>query len=291
MYQLYKIAPPFRISGIYSAYEFFWDSEMVFKGESHDFWETVTVLSGQVEVVEDDRYYVLDGGMTVCHAPGEFHRIRSAGGTSPHVLVLTFRHEGELPARLSDGVFILDSSAREELTELFYPLKEFYDDCRRRIKSGEGARGEGPAEVNAVLGLERFLLRLSGLEVTKGSSPASASAREYRALVRTMSESISEGTSIAELAERHHISESYVKKLFRTYAGEGAMSYYARLRVSEIKRLLDSGESVSAVAERLNFSSGAYLSTFFKKQTGLTPGEYAEKNSKKTCKKRNSVLK
>ena len=30
--------------------------------ECHDFWELVTVESGQVEVVEDDRYYVLDGG-------------------------------------------------------------------------------------------------------------------------------------------------------------------------------------------------------------------------------------
>ena len=70
------------------------------------------------------------------------------------------------------------------------------------------------------------------------------------------------------------------QKLFRTYAGEGAMSYYARLRAAEIKRLLDEGRSVAETAELMNFSSSSYLSTFFKKQTGMTPSEYTERNRK-----------
>jgi AraC-like DNA-binding protein len=280
MLDLYNIATPFRITGVYTAYEFSWDSDGVFKGESHDFWELVTVISGQLEVVEDDRYYVLESGMTVCHAPGEFHRLKSAGGTSPRFLVLTFGHDGRLPERLREGVFTLDKKEQNEFLELFYILESFYKESRARARRGEASSKYGNAEVCAILELGLFLLRLSESDVSRGVGEMSESAREYRRLVRSMTENTNENLSLSQLSERHHISESYIKKLFRTYAGEGAMSYYARLRTAEIKRLLDEGRSVAETAELMNFSSSSYLSTFFKKQTGMTPSEYTERNRK-----------
>lgn len=270
----YNIDPPFRIKGLYTAIENRWNSEMAFNGESHDFWELVTVLSGQVEAVEDDRYYILDEGMMICHAPGEFHRIRSAGGTSPHFTVVTFRHEGELPPHLCDGAFCLDGDMMSEYMKIFLPLREFYSRARLAFKSGNAPPLACEAEIDSILGLEQFLLRLSRLDISEGERSMSASAREYRDLVRIMTERVRDNLSLAELASLRYISVSYVKKLFRTYAGEGAMSYYARLRVNEIKSLFDSGESATSVAELMNFSSGAYLSSFFKKHTGITPGDY-----------------
>ena len=60
----------FQITGIYTAFEYHWESDYVFSGESHDFWELVLILEGTVEVVEDDKVYKLDPGMMICHAPG-----------------------------------------------------------------------------------------------------------------------------------------------------------------------------------------------------------------------------
>ena len=273
----YDIAPPFRIKGIYTAFEMSWDSEGDFRGESHDFWELVTVLSGQVEVVEDDRYYVLDGGMMVCHAPGEFHRIRSAGGTSPHFLVLTFEHEGELPKRLTEGIFTLSEEDRESYLSLFLVFRDLYTASVAARRTGAEPPAATEREWGAVFRLESFLLSLSSEHVSEEPRSMSASAQEYRELVRIMSDRVGESLTLSDLASERHISESYVKKLFRTYAGESAMSYYSRLRIREIKLLLDGGESVTAVAEKMNFSSPAYLSTFFKKHTGHTPSEYVGK--------------
>ncbi len=281
MHRCLNIDIPFRIKGIYTAYDNHWESDHVFHGESHDFWELVTVLSGQVEIVEDDNCYVLGGGMMVCHAPGEFHRIKSAGGTSPHFLVVTFRHEGELPHRLCDGVFNLDGASVEEYLQIFDPIREFYQDSVAGIKRGDTPRAAGFAECESVLRLEHFLLRLSRMDVSEGTRSMSVSAREYRSLVRIMTERVRENISLSDLAKTRHISESYVKKLFRTYAGEGFSCYYARLRIVEIRRLFDLGESVSSVAEVMNFSSSAYLSAFFKKHTGATPSEYIEKTARK----------
>ena len=100
------------------------------------------------------------------------------------------------------------------------------------------------------------------------------SAAEYRDLVRTLRQCVRENLTLKDLSERHHISESYIKKLFRTYAGEGAMTYYNRLRIREIRSLLDEGHTAAAIAECMNFSSVAYLSYFFKNQTGSNMREY-----------------
>lgn len=268
---------PFRIKGIYTAYDNHWDSSGVFQGESHDFWELVTVLSGQVEIVEDDNCYVLGGGMMICHAPDEFHRIKSAGGTSPRFLVMTFRHEGELPCGLRDGVFNLDSGLVEEYLRIFDPIREFYQNSTSDIKRGCTPRSAGFAERESVLHLEHFLLRLSQMDASEENRSMSVSAREYRSLVRVLGDRVFDNITLSELARERHISESYVKKLFRTYAGEGFTCYYSRLRIGEIRRLFDAGESVSSVAEMMNFSSCAYLSAFFKKHTGMTPSTYIEK--------------
>jgi len=53
MLDCFNINIPFGIKGIYTALDFHWESDKTFGGERHDFWEIVTVLAGQVEVVED----------------------------------------------------------------------------------------------------------------------------------------------------------------------------------------------------------------------------------------------
>ena len=272
--RLFNIDVPFRIKGIYTALEMIWDSKRTFVGESHDFWEIVTVVSGQVEVVEDDRCYILEGGMTVCHAPGEFHRIRSAGGTSPHFIVLTFEHTGEIPKGFGSGVFTLDEGEMVEYLSMAETLIAYFKESAAAVKSGMEVRGAEAAETDAVLRLERFILAMSQRGATEGRRSMSSGAGEYRALVRLMTDKVRENLTLRDIAAARHISESYVKKLFHRYAGEGAMSYYARLRTAEIKRMLDGGDTVSTAAEKMGFSSSSYLSTFFKKQTGQTPGEY-----------------
>ena len=276
MHQLYQIQPTFRILGYYSAYDFNWDSKFDFKGESHDFWELALVLSGQVEAVSDDSTFLLGEGNMICHEPNEFHRIKSAGNTCPHVLILSFAHDGELPQALRKGVFSLPFETVQEYTLLFGMIRPF---VRAMVKQQNVQAEElRAAAEEGTRRLEAFLFALSHLETAKKLLSHSAGAEEYRKLVRMMTERAADNLSLEEIAELRHISPSYVKKLFHTFAGEGPMSYYARLRVREIRRLLEEGFSVAQVSEHMNFSSPSYLSLFFKKQTGINPSKYRERN-------------
>ena len=129
--------------------------------------------------------------------------------------------------------------------------------------------------------LAAFLVRLAAHKpASRPPLRASRSAEMYQELIETMKAGVAENYSLNDLAKRHAISVSAVKKLFRDYAGIGAMRYYAMLRGQEALRLLTNGKSIEETAEMLNFSSVNYFSLCFKKQFGAPPARYLRERKK-----------
>ena len=81
----------FTVTAFFSSLNFSWNKDFVFNGESHEMWEIVYILSGKVEVTENEKIYLLEKNNMIIHAPWEFHRIKSADGTSPSLRVTRFR--------------------------------------------------------------------------------------------------------------------------------------------------------------------------------------------------------
>lgn len=281
-----KINEPFKITGICSLLARNFEPSFVFLGESHYFWEFFAVISGEVEVVENEKTYVLSDGDIIFHAPDEFHRLKSSGGTRPRTITFSFLHEGELPLRLTDGVFHLSDGMIADLISISASLGliigEDFDsgvDFEPLLEIPYGIE-ESKAIFEAALRLTSFLISVSKLNESEGRLSSTPGACLYRNIVKTMTERVAEGLTVEALAELHHISRSYIKKLFRAYAGESPSEYYSRLRIKEAKRLLSLGKSVSEAAELLNFSSAAYFSSYFKKCTGERATDFKKKYNK-----------
>lgn len=260
----FEITYPFLISGFHSAYSYQWDNTFTFEGESHNFWEIVCVLSGEVECAEDQNVYILRAGNLICHAPMEFHRIRSSGGTFPSVLVLSFELQGALPQKLSEGIFSLSSIETDEFQSLF---SRIYN-----VVHGDPKDVYLRAETGAALG--SFLIRMGQNHQPQNNISHTRQAIEYQKLVETMKNSIYENLSLKELAVRNAISISTIKQLFVNYAGIAPKTYYSRLRARESLRLLDEGKSCAEIANIMNFSSPNHFSSFFKKHFGFSPGQF-----------------
>lgn len=261
---------PFQITRFCSAYDYHWNSDFRFVGERHDYWELVCVLDGEVEIVENQNVYLCHKGDFACHAPMEFHRIRSSGGTSPHVLVMSFAHTGTVPASLYGGFFRLESAELDEYHALFLRLHRVY-----------AALQEDPDAIAEVAcGFVSFLIRLSGKHAPSSPVSESQGAAEYQRLTESMQSCVLENCSLQEIARRNAVSVGTVKNRFRTYAGIGPKAYYSQLRGREAIRLLEEGRSLTEIAEILNFSSVNYFSLFFKKQFGIPPGQYRREHRK-----------
>lgn len=261
---LIEFKRPFSIYGFRTTLEYNWNEHYAFAGESHNFPEIVYVISGVVEVTEDERIYRLTAGNLLLHAPMEFHKIRSAEGTTPHVLIMSFFHTGALPSALKEGVFFLSEKEQEEYEAIFRRAYSFY----HREDTGEYT-GQECAD-----GLSSFFIRLSRNHAAKEQLVVTRDALLYHQLVQVMNENLYSNLSLEEIASRLPVSISYMKVLFRRYAGIGPKSYYLQLRCREAIKLLQNGMSAAEISDVMNFSSPSYFSVFFKKMTGLPPAAY-----------------
>lgn len=276
----------FEILGIYTAIDKICDSEFDFTGESHPFWEFLYVKEGTVKVIEEENTYVLCEGAMICHAPGEFHRIKSVGGTSAHIYVLTVEHKGELPESIGKGVFELSLDMREQYEKCFAQLYYMCSEKGRNrsnhdllCSSNASASFKETGNPNRIgqEGLSRltvFLLTLSHLNANETMVFTSQRAQEYGKIALTMQRTVCDALSIDDFAAMHHVSKSYITKLFKSYAGEGPMKYYSRLRLSKIQKLLLDGISLPEIVDIMNFSSLAYLCAFFKNKCGVSAIEW-----------------
>ena len=79
----------------------------------------------------------------------------------------------------------------------------------------------------------------------------------------------------AYLANKLRYDYTYLSNLFSEVEGTTIEKYFIAQRIEKVKELLVYDElSLSQIADRLGYSSVAYLSGQFKKVTGLTPSYY-----------------
>ncbi|WP_342647410.1 AraC family transcriptional regulator [Mucilaginibacter sp. CSA2-8R] len=77
------------------------------------------------------------------------------------------------------------------------------------------------------------------------------------------------------LAEKLHYEYNYLSNLFSEAEGTTIEKYYISQKIEKVKELLIYDElTLSEIAYRMGYSSVAYLSNQFKKETGFTPSHF-----------------
>ncbi|WP_077617564.1 response regulator transcription factor [Bacillus sinesaloumensis] len=88
-------------------------------------------------------------------------------------------------------------------------------------------------------------------------------------------QSTTKDVSLAEAAEKVHLSTTYFCKLFKKETGTNYSDYIVNIRLKEAARLLEQTSlRISEIAERLGYADLAYFSNCFKKQNGITPSQF-----------------
>jgi len=81
-----------------------------------------------------------------------------------------------------------------------------------------------------------------------------------------------------QISQLLHHDYSFLSNLFSEIEGTTIEKYFIAQKIERVKELLKYDElSISQIADQLGYSSVAYLSNQFKKETGLTPSFYKSK--------------
>jgi AraC-like DNA-binding protein len=84
------------------------------------------------------------------------------------------------------------------------------------------------------------------------------------------------------LSDTLHYDYSHLSSIFSKEEGKSIQNFQQDIKIERIKELLEYDElSISEIAQDMGYGSAAYLSTQFKKITGVTPSQYKANNSSK----------
>ena len=93
-------------------------------------------------------------------------------------------------------------------------------------------------------------------------------------LIHHSDENISVNLS-EHISQKLNYDYNYLSNLFSEVEGITIEKYFIAQKIEKVKEMLKYDElTLSEIADRLGYSSVAYLSNQFKKQTGLSPSVY-----------------
>lgn len=263
-----------HIDKFYSFFEVHYPNGYNFPGESHNFWECLYVLDGSVCVSGDERIYNLKKGQIIFHKPLEFHKFYINNRDGAALLIFSFSLEGGLSDYLRNKVFILSDHQNSIVFSMLDYIHEKIND------PGDGAINyrhylvpfETIPTYSQMLTTYIYQLILSlPYDGSISRTSNAPDARIFSKAVNYMNSRICSQPSVPEIAAFCNTSAAGLKRIFYKYAGIGVHKYLLQLKMKTAAALLEYGYSVTETAEKLGFSSQAYFSAVFKRETGTNP--------------------
>lgn len=281
-HQRTRLTQTIVIDQIITMFYFEFGRDYVFSGEHHDFWEFLYVDRGEIEVMADEQRHTLKQGMMIFHKPNEYHRFHAAGGKAPNVIVMTFECTSDAIRQFQDLVIQLEDEERNLLADIVKEgMNAFEFPFRHPLKRREDAKLGSEQLIKCYL--EMFLIRLLRKQTMHARKPSLSSAAKERAsdeLARHIAKYLEDHSdtelSLDEICRVFMIGKTRLKELFKRATGCTVMGYAANARVERAKLMIrERTDNMTEIAEKLGFSSIHYFSKAFKKQTNMTPTEYA----------------
>ncbi len=270
----YPIKEQIRITDMYSLFVVHYDCGYAFPGESHNFWECVYIIKGEACISGNERVYNLAQGSIIFHKPLELHKFIVNGKDGADMLIFSFTAEGPLTAYLEEKVFMLSDFQKSIADSLLLFIGEHLKptaDSEDLYRSGLEPFRTKPTYFQMLAAyLHQLMLSLADAGAVSAVSSA-PDAVIFRQAISYLNSNIHRQPSVPELARFCNISESGLKRIFDKYAGIGIHKYLMKLKIKTAAELLQQGESVSCVAEKLGFNSQSYFSRAFRRETGVTP--------------------
>ena len=227
----------------------------------HDFYEIHFILEGAVNYELKTGVTQIETGHYLMIPPGVEHRLYSISDNFVK-LALAF----ELPK---------DSSLNHVLANIAIEPRSTIGDIEAAVNFclHEAKRHTGySAKLIANRIFELIYLIAGAPQIAEAKAE---SLDERLQLVKEFIEKNNGFISCSEAAKHCSLSERQLNRLFQKYEHVSTLEYMHRRRIQRALEMLRRSDlSIGQISETLGFHNEYYFNTFFKKRTGMTPGDY-----------------
>ena len=249
-------------------------------------------------VVVDDEYIVVEGIRALLGRIGADAEVAGTAqdGRSALSLIRELRPElviTDIRIPYMDGLSLIES-CRELLPDTQYIVISGYQEfeyARTALRLGALDYIDKPITQDKLSAAFRRLRALEGgrasdagddprCQERTGAVPVSASGSRdgsHAAVERVLAfigEHYDRDIGLLELSELVGMNPAYLSVLFKEKVGISFIKYLTRVRVEKAKLLLAQGMKASEAGTAVGYNDPHYFYEIFKKNTGMTPGEY-----------------
>ncbi len=290
-YTLIPLENIISIDNIVTVHYFEYSKNYIFEGESHDFWELVFVDKGEVNIMAEDKKYLLKQGEIFLHKPNEWHTVLATGKIAPNLIVTAFDCKDEALHLLEGKIISANEGIKLRLARIVKYAEEVFESKLDDPMLKEYVKKEAipiGSEQLIKSNLEMLLLHLLrnniySLAKSRGEKyeEENFTSDKVKIIKNLLKEHIHEKLTLDDICEKTLMSKSSIQTLFKKETGTSIIQYYNTLKIEEAKTLIrESDYNFSQISNILGFSSIHYFSRTFKNITGMTPSEYTSSSKK-----------
>lgn len=242
----------------------------------HPFYDITYLINGECTCFVNHSIYKLSKGDLIIIPPGDIHRSTFHGKIPVERYVLSFREEELNWIRSLIGDEIVSKSLKTGVISIPSKRRDYIEALLNKLLfENEGQDMLSPAFIQAgLLELLLFMIRCQQYEnnVYKEIDVDNQLMQEIATYIY---EHYDKKITLDDMAERFHISRSYLSKKFKQATGFGFKEYLVNVRIKNACRLLlETNHSITDIAFECGFNDSNYFGDAFRRIKGIAPNKY-----------------
>ena len=254
--------------------------ECVSPPHTHGDFEFKYLTSGNsTQVIEDDEIRTKSGDIIILH-PGESH-YQTEDVVSPNLVQYSIRF----------GIKNRECSASERLVEILSDIRVLHDDrftlapLFNKLTNEISKRKDGYFNYLQAVCTEIFieLMRLSGANLDEIFSTDDSKFTSYwrDRMDQYMHKNFQHDIKLEDLSAEISLSPRHASRMVMKEYGMTFVQKLTEIRLDNAKHQLKSTKrDIETISSSCGFQSYSYFTTCFKKNLGMTPGQYRSKFNK-----------
>lgn len=233
---------------------------------------------GEIQLTIDESAFTISSGDLITITSGQFHQIHKSANSKGFILEFSLdffcKDDNDIELIFHNGLF-----CHFAMNEVI-PVDESF--IMSQLKLIEQELTDKPYQylISIHSRIELILVAINRAKVQQGDEIWKPDAL-FQKFLEAVRSSFEQKYALIDFAQSLGTTEQKLNELAKLHTGKTAQNVIYGLISSEAKRLLTYEKlSVKEVAFKLGFNDPFYFSNFFKKQSGLSPKMYKERQKK-----------
>ena len=245
----------------------------------HKYYEVLYVEKGSISYLIDDEEYIINPGDLILIPPHTEHRLLkfTTDISSRYILLFSEKFLNKYSTHNTKLLKVFERATEEKKYILSILEKDKFT-LEKLLKNTSNimlSEGYG-LDIEYISKFLKTIIIINGISIEKSDELPHNNSAIVNKITKFITLNIANKILIEDIANHLALSVSRVSHIFKEETGISILKYINKRRLYLAKEFIRSGETFIEVASKCGFQDYTSFFRTFKKEYGITPGEYSK---------------